>query len=121
MSVAQILEEVKSYSIDELESLEQSLRRERLQRLSGVLSAEETRLFAVINEPLPGGEELRLLRCKREEGSLGEDLERLLELENAREIAWARKLKAVAELARERGQDFEALYQQLGLALRGES
>lgn len=121
MSVAQILEEAKTYSIAELESLEHSLRLERLRRRSDVLSGEETHLFGIINQPLPGGDELRSLRQKREDFSLGEDeLVRLISLESEREIAWARKLKAVTELARLRGQEFEALYAQLGLALRSE-
>jgi len=121
MSVAQILEESKTFSIPELESLEQSLRLERLRRTRSVLSAEETRLFETINEPLPNGEELLLLRSKREDFSLTEEERaRLVDLEHQRETAWARKLKAVSQLADLRGQDFESLYQQLGLALRSE-
>lgn len=85
------------------------------------LSAEETRFFETINEPLPGGQELVLLRSKREAYSLTEEEQRrLVDLEHQREVTWARKLKAVSQLADLRGQDFESLYQQLGLTLRSE-
>lgn len=122
MSLAQILEEVKTYPTPALESLEQSLRIERLRRAGRVLSAEETRLFSIINEPLPDAETLRILRAKRDEGTLSaHEQEQLIKLENQREIVWAGKLRAVAELADLRGEEFDALYQKLGLALRVEN
>lgn len=121
MSFAQILEESKTFSLSELEKLEQSIRMERLRRMRSGLSAEETQLFEIINEPLPGGEALRFLRSKMESDALAEaEHARLIALENTREIAWARKLHAVSALADLRGQEFDALYQQLGLALRSE-
>ena len=122
MSVAQIERELSTLDTTELDALETALRREKGRRNGNVLSAQETRLFEIINQPLPGGDDLRLLREKRAVHSLAEDeLTRLIALENEREVAWACKLQAVAELAQARGQEFEALYQQLGLALRGES
>lgn len=66
MSTAQILEEIKPYPTSEIEALEHELRLERLRRTRRHLSAEETRLFGIINEPLPGGERLPELRAKRE-------------------------------------------------------
>lgn len=122
MSVAQIERELSTLDGAELDALETALRREKGRRNGNILSAQETRLFQIINQPLPGGDELRLLREKREAYSLTEnELARLIALENEREVAWAHKLRAVSELAQARGQEFEALYQQLGLALRSEA
>ena len=119
MSTAQILEEIKSYPTPEIEALEGELRLERLRRARRGLSARETRLFEIINEPLPGGEALLELRAKREAGALSPDeLETLIQLDDAREAVWARKLKAVAELADYRGVGFDDLYRQLELNLR---
>lgn len=119
MSLAQILEEVRTFPTSDLESLEQSLRMERLRRAGRVLDAPETRLFAVINEPLPAAETVRSLRHKREERTLTDDEQtQLVELENKTEVVWAGKLRAVAELADLRGEKFDELYQKLGLTLR---
>ena len=119
MSSAQILAEIKSYPTDELESLEHELRLERLRRARRGLSAQETRLFEIINEPLPGGEGLFELRAKREAGTLlPDELEALIQLDDAREAVWARKLQAVADLADYRGVAFDDLYRQLELNLR---
>ena len=122
MSVAQIEAELETLSLEELRAVEVAARRQQGQRTGGVLSGPETRLFSTINEPLPGGDELQDLRLRRETHSLTEDeLARLIELENEREVIWARKLRAVSDLADLRGQDFESLYRQLGLTLRSES
>ena len=122
MSLAQILEEVKAFPTHEIEELEHSLRLERLQRAGRVLNVPETRLLSVINEPLPAAAELRELRIKREENTLeSREHERLMALENEREIVWAEKLRAVGELADLRGEDFDTLYQKLGLSLRVEA
>lgn len=122
MSTAQILEEIKSYPTSELESLERELRLERLRRTRRGLSSQETRLFEIINEPLPGGEGLLQLRAKREAGTLSPDeLETLIRLDDEREEVWARKLKAVAELANYRGVAFDDLYRQLELNLRADA
>ena len=119
MSLAQILEEVRTFPTSDLESLEHSLRMERLRRAGRVLDAQETRLFSVINEPLPAAETVRALRHKREERTLtDEEQTQLVELENKTEVAWADKLRAVAELADLRGEEFGELYQKLGLTLR---
>jgi len=122
MSVAQILEESKTFSVPELESLEQSLRLERLRRTRNVLSAEETRLFEVINQPLPGSQRLPELRAKRDSHTLSPDeLDELIRLDDEREEVWARKLRAVADLADYRGVEFDTLYRQLELHLRTEA
>lgn len=119
MSVAQLEAELTTFDGAELDALEMALRREKLRRCGHVLSAAETRLFEIINEPLPAESELSALRLKRDERTLTEiEQAHLIEMENEREIVWARKLRAVAELADLRGVKFETLYQQLGLAPR---
>ncbi len=122
MSLAQILEEVKAFPTSELASLEQSLRLERLRRDGRVSNGAETRLLVIVNEPFVLTEGLRELRAKRERQTLSEaEHAELIERENEREILWARKLRAVAELADLRGESFDALYQKSGLALRADS
>ncbi len=88
----------------ELESLEHSIRLERLRRNHRGLGAEETQLFEIINEPLPGGERLLELRAKREERTLSPvALDELVRLDHARQEVWARKLRAVSDLADHHG------------------
>ena len=114
MSAAQILEEIKSYPTPELESLEHSIRLERLRRSHRGLSAEETRLFEIINQPMPRIERFRELEPFWEAGTLSDD-ERaeLLEIVEAREILSAERIDAVRQLAELRGTSFEALWQQI--------
>ena len=73
MSTAQILEENKSYLTTELESLEDSIRLEQLRRTKRTLSARETALFKVINQPMPGVERHRQLTPLWEAGKLSKD------------------------------------------------
>jgi hypothetical protein len=121
MSATQLELELPTLDATELDALEAALRREKLRRSGRVLSAEETRLYSIINESLPGEDDLRALRLKLDERTLTEEEQaRLVALENEREVAWARKLRAVSELADLRGEEFEALYQRLGLNLRVE-
>jgi hypothetical protein len=122
MSVAQLEAELTSLNGAELDALEVALRREKSRRQRGTLSVEETRMLTIINEALPGGSELHSLRLRRDEQSLSEtDQVRLVALEDEREIAWARKLRAVSDLADLRGTNFDKLYHELGLALRTEA
>lgn len=122
MSVAQIEAELDGLSLEELRVVEATARRKQRRQHPYVLDGVETRLFEVINEPLPGGERLLELRAKREAHSLTpEELEELTRLDDEREEVWGRKLRAVAELADYRGVDFDALYRQLELHLRTET
>ncbi len=119
MSAAQLESELPTLDVTELDALEAALRREKLRRSGRVSSASETRLYSIINEALPGEDDLRALRLKLDQRTLTEEEQaRLVALENEREVAWARKLRAVSELADLRGEEFEALYQRLGLNLR---
>jgi hypothetical protein len=122
MSVAQLESELASLNWAELEALEAALRREKGRRGAGVAGTQEAALYAIVNEPLPGGEELTGLRRKRDDRTLSdEEHSRLIALENEREMIWARKLRAVGELADLHGEDFQALFNKLGLNLRTES
>lgn len=122
MSVAQIEAELENLSLEELRIVEEAARRRQLRYRSSVLDGAETRLFKIINEPLPGGERLLELRAKREARTLSEaELAELIQIDDLREEIWARKLRAVAELADYRGVDFDALYRGLELHLRTEA
>jgi hypothetical protein len=122
MSISQLEAELTTLQSAEFDALEAAFRRERVRRNGHTLSEQETRLFAIINEPLPGIEELPPLRLKRDELTLTEkEHAKLIELEDAREIAWAHKLQAVSDLADVRGEDFQRLYKSLELTLRNES
>lgn len=82
-------------------------------------SPDQMQLLEIINEPLPGGKQLNELRAKREAHTLTTDeLDELIRIDDAREDLWARKLKAVADLAEYRGVEFDSLYRQLRLDLR---
>ena len=114
MSTAQILEEIKSYPTTELEALEDSIRLERLRRTKRTLSARETALFKVINQPMPGVERHQQLTPLWEAGKLSED-ERaeLLAIIETREELNAQRVEAVMELAQLRAVPFEILWHQI--------
>lgn len=87
-------------------------------RPANTLDAEETRLFQIINKPIPQktrdlNDEL-LKKQKRSRLSRFE-YDELLRLTNLMEKAQARRIKAVGELAAYRGVDFDDLWDQLGL------
>ena len=113
MSAAQILEEIKTFPTPELESLEHSIRLERLRRNRNTLSSVETRLYEIINQPMPGAERFRELESLWEAGTLSdEERAELLDIVEAREELGARRLEAVRQLAELRGVSFEALWRQ---------
>jgi hypothetical protein len=112
-----------SMSEEELAQIERIVQAERRRRHitanAGVLSATESRLFSIINDPLPETDELLVLRADLENETLTEAGQlRLMELEDELESVWAEKLRAVSELADFRGVDFDKLYEDLQLNLR---
>ena len=122
MSVAQIENELETLSLEELRAVEEAARRQQWRRRARVLDESESRLFHVINQPLPGGERLLELRARRDDHTLAPaELAELIELDDRREIEWANKLRAVAALADHRGVAFETLYRELELHLRAEN
>ena len=114
MSSAQILEEIKSYPTTELESLEDSIRLERLRRTTQVTPEAERRLLRIINEPMPNGERHAVLLEKWQDEGLSED-ERaeMLGLVMQREGANVERVEAVIQLSELRGVPFEPLWEQL--------
>lgn len=87
-------------------------------RLANTLDAEETRLFQIINKPVPQKtRELydELLKKQKRNRISRFDHGELLRLTNLMEKAQARRIKAVGELAAYRGVDFDDLWDQLGL------
>ncbi len=116
MSAAQLLEEVKSFSGEEIESLEGVIRLEKLRRAGIIASPEETQLLGLINKPLSHSIRYYQLRGKLSEETLTEEAHaELIRLSDEREIEWAQKLEAVSRLAALRGEDFQTLYDKLGI------
>ncbi len=114
MSVAQIERELETLSLNELRVIEAAARRQQGRHRSDVLSAPETRLYEIINQPMPSAERFRELEPSWEAGTLSDD-ERaeLLEIVEAREEISAQRLDAVRQLAQLRGESFENLWRQI--------
>ncbi len=87
-------------------------------RSANTLDAEETRLFQIINKPIPQKtRELydELLKKQRRNRISRFEYDELLRLTNLMEKAQAHRIKAVGELAAYRGVEFDNLWDQLGL------
>ncbi len=114
MSLAQILEEVKSFPLSDIEALEQSLRLERLQRAGVIASPAEAQLLARINAPMPQTTRFVELRAKLQDDDLSDD-ERaeLVLISDAREAANAARAEAVMELANLQGRPFKELWNKM--------
>jgi uncharacterized coiled-coil DUF342 family protein len=114
MSVAQILEESKTFSLPELEALENSIRLERLRRVRATIPAEERRLLQFINEPMPHTQRWVVLTQKwQDEGVSDEERAELLAIVTEREGANAERVEAVRQLSELRGVPFRTLWTQL--------
>ncbi len=114
MSSAQILEEIKSYSTAKIEVLEYELRLERLRRTRSRSSDEETRLFKIINQPMPGGERyFSLIDRWQDEGLTEEERAELLPIVTEREVCDAERLDAVRRLSELRDVPFIKLWKQI--------
>lgn len=120
MSLAQILEEVKSFPLSDIQVLEQSLRLERLQRAGTIASPAEAQLLARINALMPQTERFLELRTKHQDDDLSDD-ERaeLVQISDAREEANAARAEAVMELANLQGQPFKELWNKMVGAPQG--
>ena len=114
MSVAQIEHQLETLSLEELQRVEAVARRNQARHQRGVLGTEETWLYAIINQPMPGAERFRALEPAWEAGTLsdGERTE-LLVIVEAREELSAQRLDAVRRLAELRGGSFDALWRQI--------
>ncbi len=114
MSVAQLERELTTLDETELEALEAALRREKGRRKGHVLSAQETLLFEIINQPMPEAERFRQLEPSWEAGTLSEsERAELLQIVEEREEVNARRVAAVLELAQLRGVAFDSLWRQI--------
>lgn len=114
MSVAQILEEIKTVPTPELESIQISLRLERLRRAKQMAPAEEMRLLQIINQPAPHPKRFASLSRKWEEDGLtDEERAELLDIATKSETLNAERIEAVQRLSESRGIGFETLWKQL--------
>ncbi len=113
MSVAQLEAQVQQLNLEELLSLEAILQREKARRMD-VSSARESDLLEIIGAPMPATARFRELSLRREDGPLSDDEQQeFLELVEAREVANARRVQAVAALARLRNVAPAALWEQM--------
>ena len=116
MLVAQLERELTTLNETELDALEVALRREKGRRKGRVhvLSLEETQLFEIINQPMPGAERFRQLEPLWKAGTLSEpERAELLQIIEEREEVNARRVEAVMNLARLRGVSFDSLWRQI--------
>lgn len=113
MSTAQLEAQVQQLNLEELFSLETILQREKARRMD-VSSAHESELLDIIGAPMPATARFRELSLRREEGPLPDkEQQEFLELIEAREVANARRVQAVAALARLRNVAPAALWEQM--------
>lgn len=120
MSVAQILKELPTFSLKEIETLEHSLRLQKLQRAGKIASPDEARLLAQINVPMPQTGRFLELRTKLQNEALSDDeRSELLQISDAREEANAARAEAVMQLATLRKTPFSQLWHQMVGAPQG--
>ena len=104
---------VRAMSEVELQSLERSLRDERLRRLSPDVPDDEAALLEAVRAPLPHQARWEQLQQWRESGDWNETLRsEMLELNQAREAANVRRVAAAMRLANLRGVSFKELWPQ---------
>ncbi len=113
MSVAQLEAQVQQLNLEELFSLEAILQREKTRRLD-ISSARESDLIDIIHQPMPQTARFRELSLRREDGPLPEaQQQEFLDLVEAREVANARRVQAVAALAHKRDVTPADLWEQM--------
>ena len=87
-----------------------------------VLTAEETKLYEQINAAPPDKTRRRyrqLIKKRRAETITKAEYQELLDLTNAVEVAHAKRLEAVIELAKLRGISFDQMLDEVGLRTQG--
>lgn len=119
MSVAQIIEELPTFSLQEIETLEHSLRLRKLQRAGKIASPEEARLLSQINAPMPQTKRFVELRTKLQDEASEDERRELLDISDAREEANAARVEAVMQLAKLRGVPFSQVWQRMVGAPQG--
>lgn len=119
MSTAQILEEIKPYSVDETETLEHETPLELFRRFSSDVPDQDAALLEAVRGPMPHQSRWDELRQLRDEDAWDEELNaEMLCLNDDREGANVRRLAAAMRLAHLRGVPFDGLWQELVLSQR---
>ena len=118
VSASELVQMAEQLSPAELDRLAQEVATLRARRNAPVLPADESALFATINQKLSEADCQRLAdlgeRRSREELTIEEHNE-LLELQQRLEALHARRMKALAQLAQLRGVTLASLMTQLGI------
>ena len=118
VSASKLVQMAEQLSPAELDRLAHEVATLRARRNAPVLPADESALFATINQRLSETDRQRLAdlseRRSREELTIKEHNE-LLELQQRLEALHARRMKALAQLAQLRGVTLAGLMTQLGI------
>ena len=117
-STEQLLGVIERMPLQEINHLSERVLAMRTAKLAPQLNANETALFACINQTLPAQdrERLAVLIAERENESLtAETQQELIRLTDQLEEMQADRLAALAELAQARGVTLPVVMKQLGL------
>lgn len=118
ISNTQLTQVIEQLSLAELDRFADELTALRARRRAPVLSADESTLFATINQSLSADERNRLAELgeKRADETLTpEEHQELLTLQQRLEALHAARMKALSELAKLRGLTLTAIMEQLGI------
>lgn len=118
ISSTQLTQVIEQLSLAELDRFADEVMALRARRHAPVLSADESALFATINQSLSADEQHRLAELgeKRvDETLIPEEHHELLRLQQRLEALHVKRMKALAELARLRGVTLTAIMEQLGI------
>ena len=115
---SQLVKAAEQLSLAELDHFAEEITALRARRHAPVLSANESKLFGVINQSLSEQDRTRLAELgeKRTDETLTpEEHQTLLSLQQRLEALHAQRMKALAELAALRGITLTAVMDQLGI------
>jgi hypothetical protein len=118
VSRSQLVQAVERLSPAEFDHFVDEVTALRARRKAPVLSADESALFAVINQSLPEAERNRLIdlgRQRADETLTDGEHQELLALQRRLEALHTARMKALADLAAIRGVTLTAIMDQLGI------
>ncbi len=120
ISAEQIISAVNQLSLPELEQVFDRVLSLQAEKKASHLSAEESNLLSIINKGLPSEIHQRIsdLRARRDDNSITDvEYEELTQLTDEFEEMHARRMTAMAALAKLRGVSLPTLMEQLGIRL----
>lgn len=115
---SQLVKAAEQLNLAELDRFAEEITAMRARRNAPVLTANESKLFATINQSLSENERAQLAELgekRTEEVLTPEEHQRLLALQQKLEALHSQRMKALAELAALRGITLTAVMDQLGI------